>query len=104
MDTPMLMVEFDIGDQPVISGAFTDVDKVPTAPTAVTVTVRDPAGTETAYTSPDGAIELGTTTVFTFPTAVDRAGVWQLRMRATAGVLAAAETKFKVRATEFTNP
>lgn len=93
---------FDIGDRPVLSGAFTDVAGTPTAPTAVTVTVLDGAGTVTAYSSPHSTIVLGATTTFTFPEVLSVSGSYLVRMTGTAGVQAAAVVGFSVNADRFT--
>lgn len=95
---------FDIGDQPVTTGTFTNAAGVPTAPTAVTVIVRKPDGTETPYTTPNAAISLGATTTFTFPAALDQAGEWVVRMKATGGLITAGEDTFIVRPSKVTNP
>lgn len=93
---------FDIGDRPVASCAFTNVAGVPTAPTAVTVKVKAPNGTITTYTSPHATIVLATTCTFTFPSgALNAAGTWTVNFTGTAGVEAADESSFQVRASVF---
>lgn len=97
---------YDIGDYPVVTGAFTNARGTPTAPTAVTVLVRDPSGNETSYTSAanPSAFSLGTSTTFTFPTALDEAGEWAVSMKGTATVLCRSEITFTVRASLFASP
>lgn len=95
---------FDIGDRPTVSGAFTDLAGEPAAPTAVTVSVLHPDGTEDGASSPDDSITLGETTTYTFPSPLDEPGLWIVRMRATEGVEAAGEIPFRVRMSPFTAP
>ena len=93
---------YDIGDRPIITGAFADAAETPTAPTAVTVKVLTPAGVVTTYTSPNAAIVLAASTTFTFPAPLDESGTWRVKMTGTAGVQAAAEVELLVRRSAFT--
>jgi hypothetical protein len=98
---------YDIGDKPIARGTFLDEDgdTVASAPTAVTVMVLHPDGTTVdTYNSPDAAIVLGVVTKFTFPTPVDTAGKWTVRMKGTAGQVAAAEVEIVVRPSAFPSP
>lgn len=99
--TDLTRPTYDIGDRPRFSGAFTEADGTPTAPTVVVVKVRNPAGQVTTYTSPTASIVLGATTVFTMPDPLDLAGTWTVNMRGTAGVQAADEREFVVRRSKF---
>lgn len=96
---------FQIGDRPIIDGAFTDANEAPAAPSAVRVQTKSPNGTITVYNSPHAAIVLGTTTRFTFPSlALDRAGVWTIRMFGTATVEASDEIEIMVEPSAFPTP
>ena len=99
---------YDIGDAPSVYGAFTDLTgTVPTSPSAVTVLVKDPSGTETAYISPHAAIVIGPAAglvTFTFPTPLNLAGQWSVRMKGTAGLVAAVEGQISVANSAFIAP
>jgi nitrogen fixation protein FixH len=97
---------YDIGDRPTVTAKFTDAAGTPTDPSTVVAIVRTPAGVETTTTTPNAAIvntAVGTW-AFTLPTAFDAGGNWRVRIKGTAGLIAAAETTLAVRASAFTNP
>lgn len=100
------MNEYDIGDQPVATATFRDVDDVLTNPSTVVFKTRTPSGVETTYTSPNANITNPSVGVwkFTFPAAVTEAGNWVVRARGTAGLLAAEESTFIVRRSRFGTP
>lgn len=97
---------YDIGDRPTVTATFTDAAGALTDPSTVVAIVRTPAGVETTTTSPNAALVNTSTGVwaFTLPTALTAAGNWRVRIKGTAGLIAAAETTLAVRASAFTNP
>lgn len=52
-------------------------------PTAVTVTVKDPAGTKTVYTYAGSQIVKDSTGVYHYDLTVNQAGTWTYRWRST---------------------
>lgn len=97
---------YDLGDRPVATVTFRDVDEVLTSPSTVVFITRTPAGVETSYTTPNANIATPSTGVFkfTFPAVFATAGTWSVRAKGTAGLEAAAELSFRVRASSFTTP
>ena len=97
---------YDIGDRPTVTASFTDVAGTLTDPSTVVAIVRTPAGVETTTTSPNAALVNSSTGVwaFTLPTAFDAAGNWRVRIKGTAGLIAAAETTLAVRESLFDTP
>ena len=97
---------YDLGDRPVATVTFRDASDVLTSPTTVVFITRTPAGVETTYTTPNANITTPSTGVFkfTFPSVFAVAGTWSVRAKGTAGVEAAAELSFRVRASSFTTP
>lgn len=97
---------FDIGDAPVLTATFTEIDGTPATPDVVTVKVRDPAGIEMSYTTPHATINTSVVgkVVFSFPAALELAGEWTVRIRGVSGLRAAEEIGFVVRSSAFTAP
>ena len=97
---------YDIGDRPTVTATFTSAAGVLTNPSTVVAILRTPVGVETTTTSPNAALVNSSTGVwaFTLPTAFDTAGNWQVRIKGTAGLIAAAETTLAVRASAFATP
>jgi len=92
---------YHIGDRPTVSAAFLNLAGASEAPTAVTVKVKDPAGTTTTYTSPDATITLAATCTFLFPAAFTVAGRYHVQFIGTAGVQAGDEEYLNVLPTAF---
>lgn len=88
---------YDIGDQPIITGTFEDVDGTPTDPTAITIIVREPDGTETGYDQSDATNPSVGVWSFQIPSALDSCGIWTVKFFGTATLVAAQEVSFKVR-------
>jgi hypothetical protein len=88
---------YDIGDQPIITGTFEDVDGTPTDPTDIDVIVREPDGTETSYDDSDMTHVSTGVWSFQIPSALDSCGIWTVKFFGTAGLVAAQEVSFKVR-------
>jgi hypothetical protein len=97
---------YDIGDKPTVTATFTNAAGTLTNPSTVVAILRTPAGVETTTTSPNAAIVNTSTGVwaFTLPSAFDTAGNWQVRIKGTAGLIAAAETTLVVRPSAFASP
>ena len=97
----MTTLAYDIGDRPVITGTFTDVEGAPADPSAITFELIAPDGT--VSTGDEGAAvnsAVGTWS-WTIPAAFDQHGTWVARVAGTAGVIAAAESKIRVRNSAF---
>lgn len=99
----------DIGDmqrfgnpsQDTASAAFTNLPGTPTDPTAVTLVVQKPDGTQLAYGWPSSGVN-GTLTResagrFYFDVLMDQAGKWQFRLAGTGAVTAASEGSLRVQ-------
>lgn len=98
------MSTFDIGDQPTLVVTFKTADGTLADPTGITFEVLHPSdvdgaptttANETAATNPSTGIWH-----YTVPL-LDEEGWWRVRAKGTAGVVAAVELKFQVRATRF---
>ena len=92
---------FDIGDQPTVVVTFKDAGGTLADPTAITFSVLAPAGTavsedQTNATNPSTGIWH-----WELPSAIDRAGKWQVRAAATLGLICAVEDSFHVRDSDF---
>ena len=88
---------FHIGDKPVITTTFTDVDGVAASPTVVEAFTQSPDGVETPLTPVEADPGVFTTTVQT----LDQPGMWYWRVAGTAGIIAADEGHFHVRRSVF---
>lgn len=89
---------YDIGDQPTITATFRQIGTgVLTTPNALTITVREPDGTETDYTQADATNPSVGVWEFAMPAVLDSCGIWTVKFFGTAGVIAAEEVSFKVR-------
>lgn len=96
------MADYQIGDQPTVTGYFTAIDTgLPANPSAITIQVRKPDGTVTSYTQADATNPAVGTWRFSFPAPLDQDGLWRVRFAGTAGVVAAAETSFSVDCSVF---
>jgi len=92
------MDTYDIGDRPVVTATFADINGSTGVSTAVTFTVRTPAGIETAYTNTNPAVAATGSNVWTLTLPrLDTAGRWVVRAESTAGLQAAVEQSFNVR-------
>lgn len=88
---------YDIGDQPVVTGTFRDVDDALTTPPTITITVREPDGTETDYDQTDATNPSVGVWAFEMPGPLDSCGIWTVKFFGTTGLIAAQEVSFKVR-------
>lgn len=95
------MTTHDIGDRPVITGTFTDVDGAPANPSAITFRLIAPDGTVSTGTHVDAVNSAVGTWSWPIPAPFDQSGVWYARVEGTAGVIAAAESRITVRVSAF---
>ena len=70
-------------------------------PTAVTLKVKNPAGTTTTYTYALTTVTRDSLGVFSKQVTLDSVGTWRSRWEATGAVIAAQEGALTVRRTEF---
>lgn len=100
------MKQYDVGDKPEITATFRTSAGVLTNPTTVTFITRTPAGVETATTSANAAITNPSTGVYvyTFPDALTEEGIWTVRAKGNAGLVAAVEGSFEVIPSGFDLP
>lgn len=96
---------YDIGDKPIVTATFEDIEGGTGVSTAVTFTIRDPAGDETEYTNADDEVEADGDNVWvlTMPR-LDQHKDWHIRAESTAGLQAAVEKTIHVRKSSITSP
>lgn len=96
---------YDIGDRVHLTASFTDNAGAAADPTAVSLKIKNPAGTVTTYTYAGGAITKDSTGEYhmdyTIPSDAASVGGWLARFEGTGSVVAAEETAFSVRASGF---
>lgn len=84
-----------------LSAAFSDIAGVATDPTAVTLTIDRPDGTELVYGWPsagaDGTLTKESTGRFYADVQVTQAGLWEYTLVGTGAAAAAATTRFIAR-------
>lgn len=90
---------FDIGDRVQLRCEFRNESDVLTDPTTTTLQIKDPAGAESAPTPTSSVAG-----IWTYNLDVTLAGVYYYRFKGVGAVVAAAESKFEVRRSAFTNP
>lgn len=91
---------YDIGDQPTVTATIKDTAGTLADPTAVTVKFIDPSGNQTTG---DNATQSSTGVyTWTFPNALDEAGLWRVKFFASGALVAAEEIGVRVRGTDFT--
>lgn len=102
------MYRFGNPSQDTSSAAFTDLDGDPADPTAVTLVVQKPDGTQLAYGWPsagdDGTLTRESAGRFYFEVVIDQAGKWQFRLAGTGVVYAASEGSLKVNRQRVVTP
>lgn len=98
----------DVGDlervgnpsQDTASAAFTTLAGTPTDPTAVTLVVQKPDGTQLHYGWPsagaDGTLTRESAGRFYFDVTIDQSGTWRFRLAGTGAVTAASEGSLRV--------
>lgn len=92
------MNTYDLGDRVVVEGSFT-VNDIAADPTATTLTVHEPDGTETVYTYGVGAtVVRDSAGEFHANLDPDLVGLWQYRWVGTGAAAAASRNEFRVRA------
>ena len=93
------MNSYPLGSSLLLSATFTDIEDRTVDPTIITLSTRDPTGAEFDYTSPD--ITKVTSGVYTCQVAPTVPGVWRYRWRGIGAVLAANESKFEIKPSDF---
>jgi hypothetical protein len=90
------MAVYDIGDNVRIYAPFV-VGTTPTDPTAITLIVRKPSGTETTYTYGEAEITRSSAGNYHKDIVPDQHGEWKYRWEGTGAAVAAFEGSFDVR-------
>lgn len=91
---------YDVGDRARVWGVFQSLAGVDTDPTTIVCKYQDPSGNETSVTYPTSIVKSSTGRYY-LDIDVDEAGTWYYRWNATGAVVAAGETSFIARATQF---
>lgn len=86
--------EFDIGDVVTLTVQWADKDGIALNPTAVTLIVRDPTGTNVTHASGFSNASLGNYEIDIGP--VSLPGRWHYRWEAAGALVAAEEGSFRV--------
>ena len=86
------MSTYDVGDTRTLTGTFHNAAGALADPTAVTLTVRKPDGTESTPTATHAS-----TGVYTYALTFDQSGVWRYRFAGTGTVAEAGEQMLTVR-------
>jgi hypothetical protein len=105
------MATYEIGDAVRIKtwtwqvAGFLNVNGALADPTVVTLKVRDPVGAETTYVYSASAIVRDSVGKYHFDLGpLVLAGIWHYRWIGAGAVVAAAENRFAVKPSAFTNP
>jgi hypothetical protein len=93
-------MSYQVGDVVRLRAAFTDLSGVPADPTAVTVKIRNPAGTVTTPAAVNDATAVG---AFYYDLAVTSSGTWTYRFEGTGAVTAADEATIYVERSAFSD-
>ena len=91
------MATYDIGDTVRLKGEFTDDAGAAADPTAVSMIVKDPAGTKTTYTYALAQITKLAVGIYYYDLTITMAGDWYYRFSGTGAVVTAGEQYFNVR-------
>ena len=97
------MSQYDIGDKVRLTATFKNLNNIEADPTAVTLKVRDPSGTETSYAYPVAVTRSGLG-VYYHDLTFDKSGNWFYRWVGTGDVHTAAEARLRVKDTAFDAP
>jgi hypothetical protein len=96
----MAVNTYDKGDAVRLKGTFT-VSSVATDPTTVTLKVKDSDGTISTYTYALAQITKLSTGIYYKDVTVSNDGLWYYRFEGTGACIAAGESQFEVRRSEF---
>ena len=89
---------YDVGDVVrIATSPVFSVGGVATDPSTVTLTVKEPDGTETAYTYAGGGVTKAATGSYYKDVTADAAGLWAWEWVGTGNAAAAASGAFRVR-------
>jgi len=91
---------YDVGDQPIVTGHFTNLAGDPADPTAITVRVRNPDGSIAVYDETDLQNPAVGEWTFTFPTPLANDGPYVVKFFGTATIVAAEDIRFVVECSE----
>ena len=102
----MALVEFYFGQPVIITFTITDpATGTPVAPGAAQISIEDPAGIETIYTSASTPpVTNPSTGKYKLRIVSDQAGTWWARGKATGSNATAADSAFRVLPTRFSSP
>lgn len=93
---------YDVGAKVRCSATFTDSAGDPADPTAVVFTFKDPSANETEYNyGVDAELVKDDTGDYHVDVVIDDSGRWWFRYEGTGAVVAAGESYFNVRASQF---
>jgi len=92
---------YDSGDQIRITATFTNSTSVTVDPTVITCKHKDPSGTMTTLVYGEDAIVRSTRGTYYTDVTLDEAGTWYVRWEGTGAAIAAAESYWVVRESEF---
>jgi hypothetical protein len=93
------MNSYPLGSSLILSATFTDIDNHTVDPTTITCSTRDPLGVEFDYADPE-VIKVSSG-VYSCQIAPTVPGVWRYRWRGIGAVLAANESKFEIKPSDF---
>lgn len=93
----MTLQTYDVGDTVQIDASYTDTGGSPIAPTSVKFVVRDPAGSESTYTSGSTSVVNPSSGSYYTRFVIDQSGTWRWRSYSTGNVVTASESAFVVR-------
>jgi hypothetical protein len=96
----MAVNTYDKGDSVRLKCTFT-VNSVNTDPTTITLRVKDSDGTIAVYTYAGGTITKSAVGIYYKDVTVSNDGIWYWRYEGTGTVIAAGESSFIVRPSEF---
>lgn len=92
---------YDIGDSVRLTAEFTAPDSgAPVDPALVRLRIMNPAGTTEVFEHPGELVRISAG-VYRRVVPVEASGVWAYRFEGSGAVNAAAESKFRVRASAF---
>ena len=78
-----------VGDLVMLQATFSNIDRVLTDPTTITLSVRDPGGTITAYTYAGGDVTRFEAGIYRYSLSITTSGQWIYRWVGTGSVQAA---------------
>ena len=93
---------YDVGDLVRVTGTLTDSASDEVDPTAITITVKEPDGTETDYVyGVDVEVVKSATGIYYMDVSATDAGYWWYRVQSTGTGQASGENSFHVKTSRF---